>query len=166
MALPKTLKGFTAFVDGFGYLGRLTGGNPPKLALKLDEFRDGGMDSAIEIDAGMEKLETGLEFAEYDAAIYRQFGQADRAITLRGSQEDEAGAISAVEYHVRGRVKELDAGDWKAGSTDARLKLMHTATYLRITIDGEIVVEIDTQNMVRIIGGVDQLAARRQALGL
>jgi P2 family phage contractile tail tube protein len=169
MALPKTLKGFTAFVDGFGYVGRLTGGTPPKLALKVEEFRDGGMDAAIELDMGTEKQEMVLTFAEQDAQLYGLWGilTGDKGITLLGSQETEDGTVEAIEYTTRGVFKEMDAGEWKGSeSGKAELKAAQTVRYFKLQIAGQDVVEIDAVNTIRKVGGVDQLAARRAALGL
>ncbi|MGJ0639506.1 phage major tail tube protein, partial [Xenorhabdus bovienii] len=39
-------------------------------------------------------------------------------------------------------------------------------TYYKLTWDGEVMIEIDTVNMVEIVGGVDRLEAHRRAIGL
>jgi P2 family phage contractile tail tube protein len=38
--------------------------------------------------------------------------------------------------------------------------------YFRLTIAGEEVVEVDAKNLVRKVGGVDQMAKIRNAIGL
>ena len=53
--LNDILKNMSLFVDGRGYAGNVDELNLPKLALKTEEFRGGGMDAPIEIDMGMEK---------------------------------------------------------------------------------------------------------------
>ena len=165
MALPKTLKGFTAFVDGFGYLGRLNSGKLPKQTIKTDEHKDGGMDLPVELDMGMEKLEAELVFSEFSADVFATFGRTDVPITVRGSQESEDGLIEAIEAHFYGLAKEVDPGEWKAGDK-GECKLSLSPRYYRLTIGGRVVTEIDAENMIRVIDGVDQLAARRQALGV
>jgi len=47
--LPKILKNFNVFVDGRGYAGKIDEITLPKLTIKTEEYRAGGM--------GMEKLE-------------------------------------------------------------------------------------------------------------
>lgn len=168
--LPATLKGFTVFVDGFGYLGRLNSGQLPKLTIKTEEHRDGGMDAPVELDMGQEKMEASYEFDEYDPKLLTLWGLLDgstKSLTLRGSMENEQGDTIAIVGELRGIVKESDPGDWKAGSTkDAKLKLTHAVRYYHLTVDGQEVYEIDAENLIRSVGGVDQLAARRQALGV
>lgn len=165
--IPKKLKNFTAFVDGVGYAGRVEEIEPVKFKLKTEEYRGGGMDAAIDIDMGMEKLETTLTFAEYTPELFMQLGLVDGAdvpLTLRGAIQG-TGEAEEVIYQVRGLFHELDSGTWKAGD-NSTLKASVTCTYVKLTISGREVIEIDVENMVRKIGGVDQLAGQRQALGL
>ena len=166
--LPKSLKGFSAFVDGRGYVGRLNEGQLPKLTIKTEEHRDGGMDIPVELDMGMEKLETSFSFAEYDPDLMQTFGLLDGTfvpLVLRGSLEGEDGTMSTVVATMRGICKELDHGSWKSGDK-TELKYNLAPRYYQLQIDNNVVHEIDAENTVRIIGGVDQLAARRQALGI
>jgi P2 family phage contractile tail tube protein len=163
--LPKSLKSFTAFVDGRGYLGRLNAAKLPALKLKTEEHRDGGMDAAVDLEMGMEKLEFELTFAEVDRDLVGQFGKGNVPVTIRGSQEGPDGTVEAIEVQTRGLIREVDKGDWKAGDK-AEMKLAGTPVYYRLRIAGVDVVEIDVENGIRRINGEDQLAARRAALGV
>ena len=60
---------------------------------------------------------------------------------------------------------ELDSGSWKAGDK-ATLKCMIAIFYYKLTIDRRELIEIDAENMIRKINGVDQLSSMRQALGV
>lgn len=167
MALPKRLKNFTAFVDGRGYAGRVDEVEPPKLAMKMEEYRAGGMDAPVDLDMGMEKMESGITFAEYDPELFKLFGLVDGnavSITLRGSREDD-NETEAIIITLRGSFKELDPGSWKAGDKGT-LKAAIACRYYKLTINGNELVEIDIENMIRKINGTDQLAAQREALGL
>lgn len=165
--LPKKLKGYTCFVDGVGYAGRVAELEPPKLALKTEEYRGGGMDLPVDVDMGMEKLEATLTFAEYTPEVFGRLGLVDgnlTSVTLRGSIQAK-GDDEEVIITLRGMFKEMDSGSWKAGD-DSSLKAVLNAHYYKLTISGKDVVEIDVENMIRIINGKDQLAARRKALGM
>lgn len=166
--LPRILKGFSAFVDGKGYAGRLDEVALPKLTIKTEEHRDGGMDGVAEIDMGMEKLESTLTFAEYDEFLARRFGLLDQdavGITCRGSMEDHEGVVTAIEVNMRGSIKEIDDGDWKSGGEKAQRKFQMALIYYRYRTNGRDDVEIDVEGARRVIDGVDQLTARRIALG-
>lgn len=67
---------------------------------------------------------------------------------------------AGVQQRVEGR-----RGGGVAG-VKAPCKLTMWLRYYKLEIDGEIVHEIDAKSVKRVIGGTDQLAARRQALDL
>lgn len=173
--MPETLKGFSMFQDGVGHAGVLMSGQLPKLTLNMAEHRDGGMDGVTELDMGLQKMEATFGFADNRRPIIKSFGLLDgtsRMLTLRGSMESDTGVKRACIGTLGGRTKEIDPGTWNAkggggrGGDDAQLKSMMAVDYFRWEIDGEELIEIDVLNVVRRIGGVDQLEARRQALGL
>jgi P2 family phage contractile tail tube protein len=165
--LPKILKNFNAFVDGKGFAGRIDEIQLPKLTIKTEEFRAGGMDVPVQIDLGMEKLEAELTFAEYDADLFRLFGISDGngiAFTLRGGMQGTSETESVV-INLRGIIKELDAGSWKPGDKTS-LKCQIAANYYKLTIDNRELIEVDAENMVRKINGTDQLSSLRSAIGV
>ncbi|MEH0021697.1 MAG: phage major tail tube protein [Desulfobacter sp.] len=165
--LPKRLKNMTAFVDGHGYAGRVEEVTPPKLALKLEEYRAAGMDAPVELDMGMEKMEVSLTFTEYDDKLFTRFGlvnNSETGLTIRGVRQNDTGT-DAIIMTMRGIYKELDAGTWKPGDKGT-LKASISCRYYKLTIADKDLVEIDIENMVRKINGTDQLAEERKALGL
>jgi uncharacterized protein len=165
--LPKILKNFNAFVDGRGYAGRIDEITLPKLVIKTEEHRAGGMDIPVAIDMGMEKLEAELTFAEYDREIFRLFGLVSGnpiSLTLRGGLQ-ASGEAEAVVINLRGQIKEIDAGTWKAADKTT-LKCTFAASYYKLTIGRHELIEIDAENMVRKINGIDQMASLRSTLGI
>lgn len=165
--LPKSFKNFNVFIDGIGYAGRVTEGTPPKVSIKTEEHIAGGMAAAVDVDTGtVEKMEYEMTLAEFNPAVYAVLGKDDVPVTFRAAQGLNDTTVEAVIVEVRGMLREVDGGGLKPASGKTELKLAGTASYLRMTIDGSETVEIDAINMVRKIGGVDQLAAQRKALGL
>jgi len=55
--LPQILKNFNVFANGVSYAGRAEEVSLPKLTVKTEEFRGGGMDAPVELDMGMEKMD-------------------------------------------------------------------------------------------------------------
>lgn len=165
--LPRHLRNFTAFVDGVGQAGSIESLTLPTLALTTDTHRAGGMDGVVEIDLGMELLELSATFASYDAILFSQFGGLDagRTVVIRGSIQRQGEAAQPVVIRMVGSVKNLDRGEWAAGS-----KASNTATWTlqryQETINGVEVAYIDVVGMIRRINGVDQLASQRAALGI
>ena len=166
---PQLLTNFVAFADGKGYVGRVPELTLPKMTSKMLEYLAGGMSAAVEIDTGInEKMETTFTLAEYNAAVLSLWGilaGADTQFTFRGSVQAQGADAQAVVATVAGRIKELDPGTWKPNEQIA-LKVAIATTYFKLNIAGIDVLEIDPVNMVRIVGGVDQLASQRTALGI
>ena len=165
--LPQYLKNMNLYVDGKGYAGRVEEVTLPKLALKTEDFRGGGMDAPIEIDLGMEKLECEFTINEYDPLMFAAWGLVPGNmvnITVRGAFEQD-GEIQAIWVELIGSWKELDMGTWKTGEK-AALKVQVAARYYGLLVSKVPVVLIDVPNMVRMISGVDKLAAQRDALGM
>ena len=165
---PRVLKNMNLFVDGRGYAGRIDEIELPKLTIKSEEHRAGGMDLPVEIDLGMEKLEANLTLSDYDPALFKLFGLVDHQgvqITVRGAIQAQGSAAIPVVVNLRGGWKELDAGTWKPGDKSA-LKVAVAASYYKLSIDGEELVEVDAINLVRKVGGTDQMEAVRAAIGV
>jgi P2 family phage contractile tail tube protein len=125
------------------------------------------MVAPVEIDMGLEKMEASVTFAEYDPDLFALFGLADgssTAMTIRGFIAEGGDSLERL-VSLRGLVKELDSGSWKAGEKGS-LKMTMAVRYYKDTIGGREIAEVDVENMVRRIDGVDQLAEIRSALGL
>ncbi|BGI52444.1 MAG: hypothetical protein HamCj_07970 [Candidatus Hamiltonella defensa (Ceratovacuna japonica)] len=68
-----TLKNMNLYIDGKGYAGVIEEITLPKLTLKSEEFRGGGMDAPIKIDMGMEHLETGFTLKVFDKSTLTHY---------------------------------------------------------------------------------------------
>ena len=166
--ITDVLRDINLFVDGRGYAGKVSEFTLPKLTVKTEEYRAGGMDAPVELDMGMEKLECDFSLDSVDRDVLRLWGVregAKPALTFRGAVQGRDGATKTVIVRTRGQIKEVDWGAWKPGEK-ATLKFMAAVDYYKLEIDGETIHEIDVENYIRTVNGVDQVAARRAALGL
>lgn len=155
------------FVDGRGYAGEAESVTPPKLTIKTEDDRSGGMDGTRKQDMGMEAMELSYTLKKADPDVMSLFGLVegnDTAITLRGAI-DRGGVTVSEVINVRGRLIEIDEGEWTAGKK-VEQKHMWTVNYYKRTVDGKVIHEIDVDNAIRIINGVDQLKALRDAAGI
>ena len=166
--ITDILRNVNLFVDGRGFAGKVTEVNLPKLTVKMEEHRDGGMDAPIEVDMGLEKLECDFSTSAISKDLLRYWGIAPGSrvpVTFRGALVSEDGTVTAVTASVRGQVKEVDWGTWKPGEKTP-LKCAMALRYYKFQHGGEVIHEIDVANMVRIVNGTDQLAEQRNALGI
>ena len=165
--LDDILKNMALYVDGRGYAGNVEELVLPKLTMKMEEYRNGGMDSPIDIEMGMEKLEAEFTLTRFDRNLLTLFGLAPGQIiplTIRGAVVSDNGATQPVIVNLQGQIKELDYGTWKPGEKTT-LKCMVSVRFYKLTLGAAIVHQIDIPNMIRIVNGVDQLAQIRGILG-
>lgn len=165
--LPRFLRNYTAFVDGRGQAGSIDELTLPTLELTTEEHRAGGLDGVVEIDLGMAVLELSMVLSSYDYENFRTFGALNAGVplTVRGAIQRQGEAAQPVVIRMVGSAKTIDRGNWSAGSK-ATKTVTYTLTKYEEVINGVEAVFIDIENMVRRIGGVDQLASQRLALGL
>lgn len=168
MAARDIRKNFTMWVDGRGYAGQVDEFNPPKLTLVTEEFRAGGMDIPIDLTMGMEKMTCDWSMKSYSRDVLALFGVKEGAIvpvTVREALESFDGTVTTVVRNCRGKITELDEGTSKPGEA-AVLKITMSLVYYKMTHGGRVIHEIDAENNVRIIDGVNQLADINSALGI
>ncbi len=171
MALPKKLKMMNLFNEGNSYLGQTGEVTLPKLGRKFEDWRGGGMNGNIKWDNGLsdDMIEFAWKLGGIDPLVISQFGAATvGALGLRfaGSyQRDDTGETSSLEMVVRGRHEEIDLGNAKAGD-DTELSIKTIWSYLKITIDGKVLIEIDIPGVKEVVNGVDRLAQHRKNIGL
>ncbi|MEW4466296.1 phage major tail tube protein [Parasphingorhabdus sp. JC815] len=161
MSLPRKLKNLNASVDGKSYLGVIPEYVEPKLAIKMEEYRGGGMIGAVQIDMGLEPMEAELTMAGHTASLFRKFGTTDvegvRVRLIGAYQSDDGGNAQAVEIYLGGRFQEIDPGTAKPGD-DTEHKYKLPVAYYKRVVDGRTELEIDMLAGVFAVDGVDRYA--------
>lgn len=167
-AAAQILKNFNLYVDGRGYAGNIDEVTLPALTIVEEDYRAGGMDAPVGIDMGMEKLEASFKLSKFDRDVLAQFGVAPGAAVpfiLRGALESLDGTVQAVVVTMLGKIRSIETDTITPGAKAAQTFTLSLQAY-RYQQDGVIVHDIDVLNMVRIVNGVDRLAAIRDAIGL
>lgn len=171
MALPRKLKHLNLFNDGNNWQGIVESLTLPKFTRKFEKYRGGGMAGAVDVDMGLDDgaLDTEFSIGGVESLLFKQLAKTTAdGVQLRFTasiQRDDTGEVQAVELVVRGRHKEIDSGELKTGESNAT-KVSSTNSYAKLTINGEVLYEVDTINMVEIVDGVDLMEAHRRAIGL
>lgn len=165
--LPRHLRNFNVMIDGRGYAGRADEATLPTLALATEEHRAGGMDAPVDVDMGMELMELSVVLSDYDESVIAGFGLlgAGVPITLRGAIQRQGEEAQPVVIKMLGGLKSREVGTWSTGGKQTTTLTYSLRKYSE-TINGVEYVNIDVENMVRVINGTDQLASQRAALGL
>lgn len=155
-------------VDGYGYAGTVKDVKPPKVSQKTESYRGGGMSGEIEVPVGTEMDAMEFTLSEVAADVVKRFGfvqGADRPFTIRGGIKGDNGEDVAIRWEVGGVLTEIDAGTIEAGKIIERKFSVAPRSYKEY-IDGELVVHIDHEKGIEVVGGVDRLAQARINAGL
>ena len=167
-AVENVLRNFTMFADGWGKMGNVEELTLPKLTLKTEEYRGGGMDVPVEIDLGLEKMEAEFTLTSFDDQVLSLFGLGpgnDRQFTFRGSLASEDGVKRGVVVRMFGLLSEIDPGNWKTGEK-SELKGKIAVKVYKLHVGDRLIHHIDALNGIRIVNGVDVMADVRAHLGL
>lgn len=167
-AAAQIRKNFNLFLDGFGYAGNVEEYQAPTLAVQVEDFRAGGMDSSVALDMGQEKMEANFKLSQIAANALKLWGVGQGqtfSLVVRGALEDLDGTVKAEVFTQRGTIRSIE---WDAVTPGAKagVSLMMDIREFSYDVDGVRIHEIDVLNMKRIVNGVDRLAAQRAAVGL
>lgn len=164
----KILKNFALFVDGRGYAGNIDELQLPTLAVTIEDFRAGGMDSSVPVEMGQDKMEATFTLSSYDSAVLGLWGIGQGSsvpLVARGALESLDGSVESVTVTMDGKVRSLEPGAWTPGAKSSLVFTVDLTAYKYVQ-NGATVHEIDVPNMVRKVNGVDRLAAQRNAIGI
>lgn len=164
MEYPRTIKNFNGFIDGVGYAGRATDAKLPELKLMTAAHRGGGMDGSVAQDVGMEALTAEITLADWPPELIKKFGTRQRMVLRPVATGEDDFSANAIIATLGGKFTVVNFADLKPGS-DVPLKLTLEVDYFRMQHDGDELFEIDIKAAKRVIGGVDQLAEQRRAMG-
>jgi len=168
-SMPNTLRMMNVFLNGISFIGQVLELKLPKIAMKTQDWEGGGLLAPVKLLKGLEAIEIEHTYSAPIREIFADFGiEKHDASMLRfmGSYSEEGtGNDLAVEIVVRGRHNELDPGDAKTGD-NGNWKYKTDATYYKLTVQGEVWLEIDTVNMIFVVMGVDRLASHRKNIGI
>lgn len=165
---PRQLKDMAVFNAAHSFAGQCLAFTPPKLAMKMEEHRGGGMLGPVDLQLGLEKLEVTHKYGGAMPELNREFGanQMDASqLRFAGAvQNDDTGGYDDVQIIVRGRHTEIDEGDHEVGSkSGATYKT--SCVYYKQTRNGVIEFEIDMLAGVFIVYGQDRWAEVRRITG-
>lgn len=165
MQYPRTIRNFNAFVDGVSYAGRVLEGQLPELKMTTADHRGGGMDGTIAVDMGLEKMQANITLADWIPELIKMSGTNQRMTFRPGAMGQHDFSADSYVATLGGWFSVVNFADLKPGN-DAPLKLTFEVDYYRLLKDGDELFEIDIEAGKRVIGGTDQLAGIRAAMGI
>lgn len=170
MSLPSKLFAFNVYANGGSLLGIAEELTTPKLTRKTEDFQGAGMLGSAAVFLGFDAgaLDMDLTLGGLTAELLKTYGDNIDGLQLRfaGSYlNDATGEAMPCEIQVRGRLTETDWGNAKQGD-NTQHKYTLKNTYVKISIDGSEMFELDVLNFIWKVNGSDKLAQHRSNIGL
>jgi len=162
--IPQFITGITTFVNGIGLLGTGKKATLPKIEKIRETIKAGGFERAL--DTGVFKaMEAELLLIEYHESIYSAMSAslsgATPTFVVKASIKQRNKNIPVV-VTLKGDF-DVDDGDFETGK-EAERKIKIFVDYFSYEINGKKEVELDVDNMIGYIFGVDYFEEMRKHL--
>lgn len=168
MGFPSKLVDMNLYGDGDSWKGQIAEMTIPKLVVKMEDWRGGGMLGPVPVDMGLDKVEFEFKAGGLFLEPLRHFG----ATTIDAAQlrfagayrNQQSGTVDFMEVVSRGRYSEVDFGTQKPGD-DTETTYKAGCAYYKLSRNNSKLIEIDMLAGIFFVFGVDRYAEIREALG-
>ena len=162
--VPEKINDFNAYLDGVKMIGVGSSLDLPEINMKSSTIDGAGIGGEIDSPTigQFESMEQEINFNTlYSSAMQMLSPLSSVNLTIRGAQQvydKNCGySFKGVRVVEKGRVKKFKPGKLEKGEAmDASVTI--ELTYIKIEVDGEVLVEIDKLNPKYYVMGVDMLA--------
>lgn len=158
------------YIDGNSYLGRVEEFQLPTVKVKMTDHKALGMVSAIKVPAGFEPLEGKIKWSSFYSEAFDKYADFTETcdLQLRASLETYSpqGRISEVPVvvHMTALFHEFPIGNYKH-LDPVEIETPITIYYLKVVVDGQEKLEIDTFANIYKVNGEDKLETYRANIG-
>jgi len=163
----KILKGFSAFLDGYGYAGNVDAVQLPTLEVVKEDYRAGGMDGSVALDMGMSPMEADVTISSIEPKALATWGLGEGyliKLIIRGAVESTDGNVEGIVAYLRGSIRSITFSEFTPGKP-ATVKITMDVREYKYTQNDTVVYDIDVVNSKRVIDGYDAIAWKRNLLG-
>ena len=159
------------YVEGtstHGYAGEIT---LPDVAASKSDYKALGMVGTLELFNGFEKMEASIKWNSPSADILIACADPRKSVNLmiRSSREVyENGTVKSEEpliYFIKGTPKNFNLGSFKP-KDDTETETKFSLSYVKMSQNGVEIYELDVNNNIFKVGGVDLMAKYRQNVGI
>ena len=158
------------YLDVQSLLGRAEEVQLPQVKAKMVEHKALGMVGTIEAFAGFDKLEGKIKWASFYADVLKKAANPFKAVQLQvrgsmpiivgGSVNREAPIVAILSV----LFTSIPGGNYKQHE-NVEIETDFVAYYMKLTVDGQDVTEIDVLENIYKAGGIDLLAQYNANIG-
>lgn len=166
----KQIVNANVYINGNSFLGKTEEIKLPDVVVTMTEHKALGMVGKIELPSGLDKMESVIKWNSLYPEVLKLAGNPFKAVSIqaRASMETYTGEGRTEEVPVvafiTGTFKKFPMGNYKQHD-NVEAETSMTVTYIRLTVDGEDIVEVDTLANIYKVGGEDLLEQYRTNIG-
>lgn len=171
MKVPEKLINFRVYEDGTDLVG-VADVQLPSLESMTETVKGAGIAGEVEspVLGHYSSVEVVLNWRTLEKSNVLLARPSGVHLDLRGAQQVyDSGSgkfvVRPVKCVIQGVPKKTELGKLDVGTTSDTSNTIE-AVYIKISIDGETLLELDKYNYICVIGDVDYMAEIREALGL
>jgi len=161
--------GANVYVDGDDFIGRANEVTLPNVNINMSDHQPLGYFSSVRLFNGVENMELSVVWSSVVPEVFKRGPNQSLNLAIRAAQQVyQDGVLSEVQPIVvfaKGRVLNKEFGNI-TGSDGGTRTTSFVVDYIRLTVNGEEIYEIDILNRILRFAGVDIFASTRSALGL
>ena len=170
MKIPKVYTNMNLYDEGTKMIGVGAEITLPNLEPVTETITGAGIAGEIEAimagHFGALNVEIPFRIAHHHAYKLLEPGQKLLVLRTAIQSSDLSSGKDVLEGQritIGGQPKGIDLGKVAAGKP-AESKVTLATTYLKVEIDGEVMIELDKYNMIYVVNGVDHLAKMRDLI--
>lgn len=170
--IPEKAINYKLYVDGSSSLAAMVDVTLPNIEYLSETISGAGI--AGEIDSltlgHTSPMTLGINIRSLVGEDFKFLAQRSYTLEIKAAMQSNDQSkgkllVGKLAIIAKGTPKNLNMGTLGVGKTTDSNKEF-SLTYLKIELDGEVVLEIDKVNMIFIVNGEDMLAEVRAALGM
>ena len=167
--IPTLLNNFNTYASGHKYVGVSSETTLPNFEYLTETLEGAGIAGDIEeaVVGCFGSLESETSFQNIGEEYFHFLANTD-IVTYRGSMQvldtaTQRNDFQGIVVVTKGKVKSFELGTLKRGGK-GEPKIVRELTYVKISIGGKVVLELDKFNMIWKLNGVDCLQKVRSQI--
>lgn len=168
LQLPEVLNDFNLYGEGEKLVGQDAEITLPELTMVTDTLSGSGIMGEVEdpVTGQFESATMGIKWTCLNRDYFKLLDTTKPLmLTLRGSLQCMDTSTGYTDYYpakiiVRGKAKTINLGKFEKGKkmeSETQIEIM----YIKVTVDGETLIELDKLNFKFVLNGEDKLAKIR-----
>lgn len=169
--MTDQIRNANVYIDGTSYMGKAREVQLPEIKQKMNENKALGMFGTKKLPAGLEALESRIKWASWLPEVMKKAANPYKPVDImvRGNYETYSSAGIATEQpaicYMKATFQNIPLGTIQQNE-NVEVETQLAVDYLKLVVNGVELFEVDIDNNIYIVDGVDLLRQFRQNLGI